>query len=106
MQEEPIHIVDPAKTISDNQHTEGIGLTRSEVGIFNTLTSDPGRVFDQDNLYLSYYKRNRYVEVGPAEQKMARTTVQRLNNKLMNVFGAELIYTVRGVGYTLTPPEQ
>ncbi len=90
---------------SDNPSIATVKLSPTQTSIFETLLSDPNKVFGLDTLYLAY-KKYKHISFGTSERKQAGNHILRLSAKLEDTFGKKIIFNKHGVGYTLTPPEQ
>ncbi len=72
-------------------------LTPSEYMIFQTLFSNPIKIFSKDELSQILYNE----DLGNIDREGVRTHIYTLRKKISNFTDKEIIKTVRGTGFTL-----
>lgn len=72
-------------------------LTPSEYMIFQTLFSNPIKIFSKDELSQILYNE----DLGNIDSEGIRTHVYTLRKKILKLTDTEILRTVRGVGFTL-----
>ncbi|MBN2815557.1 MAG: response regulator transcription factor [Campylobacterales bacterium] len=78
-------------------HNEQLQLTPSEYLIFETLFSNPIKIFSKDELSQILYNE----DLGNIDREGIRTHIYTLRKKISHFTTEEIIQTVRGVGFTL-----
>lgn len=74
-----------------------LSLTPSEYMIFETLYSNPIKIFSKDELSQILYNEN----LGNIDRDGIRTHIYTLRKKISNFTQTEIVKTVRGTGFTL-----
>jgi DNA-binding response OmpR family regulator len=77
-----------------------IALSPREFDVLQLLMQEPGRVFSRTELCERVWQREHEYDTRTVEIFIAR-----LRKKVDSKFTAPLIHTLRGVGYTIRPPE-
>ena len=79
---------------------EKIELSPREFEVLQILMTEPGRTFTRSDLCERIWQRDHQYDTRTVE-----IFIMRLRKKLETKEGANLIQTVRGVGYQMAPPE-
>jgi DNA-binding response OmpR family regulator len=79
---------------------EKIELSPREFEVLQTLMTEPGRTFTRSDLCERIWQRDHQYDTRTVE-----IFIMRLRKKLETKDGANLIQTVRGVGYQMSAPE-
>lgn len=74
-----------------------VALTPSEYMIFETLYSNPIKIFSKDELSQILYNE----DLGNIDRDGIRTHIYTLRKKISNLTKTEIVKTVRGTGFTL-----
>ncbi len=74
-----------------------LALTPSEYMIFETLFSNPIKIFSKDELSQILYNE----DLGNIDRNGVRTHIYTLRKKISNLTQKEIIKTVRGTGFTI-----
>lgn len=77
-----------------------IALSPREFDVLQVLLQEPGRAFSRTELCERVWQRDHEYDTRTVE-----IFITRLRKKVDTAFGAPLIHTLRGVGYTLRAPE-
>jgi DNA-binding response OmpR family regulator len=79
---------------------KAIALSPREFDVLQVLMQEPGRPFSRTELCERVWQRDHEYDTRTVE-----IFITRLRKKVESGFGAPLIHTLRGVGYTLRPVE-
>lgn len=79
---------------------EKIELSPREFEVLQILMTEPGRTFTRSDLCERIWQRDHQYDTRTVE-----IFIMRLRKKLETKEGANLIQTIRGVGYQMAPPE-
>ncbi|MFT5661790.1 MAG: two-component system response regulator ArlR [Sulfurimonas sp.] len=88
------HNISLQRFFIDNKH---LVLTPSEYMIFETLFSNPIKIFSKDELSQILYNE----DLGNIDRDGVRTHIYTLRKKIATFTDVELVKTVRGMGFTL-----
>lgn len=77
-----------------------IALSPREFDVLQVLMQEPGRPFSRTELCERVWQRDHEYDTRTVE-----IFITRLRKKVDSVFPAPLIHTLRGIGYTIRPPE-
>jgi DNA-binding response OmpR family regulator len=77
-----------------------IALSPREFDVLQVLMQEPGRPFSRTELCERVWQRDHEYDTRTVE-----IFITRLRKKVDSTFPAPLIHTLRGVGYTIRPPE-
>jgi DNA-binding response OmpR family regulator len=77
-----------------------IALSPREFDVLHVLMQEPGRPFSRTELCERVWQRDHEYDTRTVE-----IFITRLRKKIDSTFAAPLIHTLRGIGYTLRPPE-
>lgn len=79
---------------------KAIALSPREFDVLQVLMQEPGRPFSRTELCERVWQRDHEYDTRTVE-----IFITRLRKKIDTAFGAPLIHTLRGIGYTIRPAE-